>query len=167
LWVFTDKRAQVLLKSAQRAADIEVRVPKEMLWVANRFGQGMFVLDVDAGAVWRLKLSSVFGQDGDVHYYQPRTLKYVTSSTAEFVLTCRPGRYDKEWAVIFAHRRDQRLRCAKRSPPAWTAAAASSPGVSARCPPLASCRVVPPSRRWLPACVVGPGPCPAVHPARR
>jgi hypothetical protein len=33
---------------------------------------------------------------------RPRTLKHVTFTPAEFVLSCRPSRYDKEWAVIFA-----------------------------------------------------------------
>lgn len=107
LWVFTHQRAQILLNAAQPEADIEIRVPKEVLWVDNRFGQGVFVLDVDAGAVWRLTLGSAFeregyDQDGNTHFYQPRTLKYVTSTPAAFALTCRPGRYDKEWAVIFA-----------------------------------------------------------------
>lgn len=109
LWVFTDRRAHALLAVAQPPGSdnyIECRVPKEMLWVDNRFGQGVFVLDVDDAAVWHLRLGSAFEREGydeygDVHYYQPRTLKHVTCTPAEFDLTFLPGRYTNEWAVVF------------------------------------------------------------------
>lgn len=87
MWVFTDKRARILLAVAQPPGEgeyIECRVPKEMLWVNNRYRQGVFVLDVDAEAVWNPRLHSAFtreghDEDGDLHYYQPRTLKQVTT----------------------------------------------------------------------------------------
>ncbi|MCP2168225.1 competence protein CoiA family protein [Goodfellowiella coeruleoviolacea] len=111
LWVFTDNRARSLLAAAQPPGydlvDIECRVPREMLWGDNRFGQGVFVIDVDAEEVWNLRLSSAvertgYDEDGIPHSYQPRTLKNIISTPATFALTCRPGRYEKEWAVIFA-----------------------------------------------------------------
>ncbi|MGY1901166.1 competence protein CoiA [Nocardia gipuzkoensis] len=108
LWVFTDHRAQVLLDIAQTLLEegIETRVPREFLWVDNRHYEGIFVLDVDTETVWNLQLHPVqeresYDQDAQPHYYTPRTLKHVTASPATFTLSCRPGRYDNEWAVIF------------------------------------------------------------------
>ncbi|WP_157621674.1 hypothetical protein [Saccharothrix sp. NRRL B-16348] len=65
------------------------------------------MLDVDAGEVWHLRLGSAFeregyDEDGQAHHYQPRTLKHTTYTPADFALTSRPGRYDREWAVISA-----------------------------------------------------------------
>ena len=85
----------------------EVRVPKETPWVINRFKQGVFVLDVDTGDAWHLRLGSAveregYDQDGEAHYYQTRTLKHITYTPARFYLATRPGRYDKARAVIFA-----------------------------------------------------------------
>lgn len=110
LWVFTDKRAKALLHIARTADEdqyIESRIPRELLWVANRHRQGIFVLDVDTESVWNLELLSAFtregyDENGDTHFYTPRTLKEVTARPATFSLTCRPGRYDKEWAVVFS-----------------------------------------------------------------
>ncbi|TQM78150.1 hypothetical protein FHX81_0400 [Saccharothrix saharensis] len=73
----------------------------------NRFKQGVFVLDVDAGEVWHLRLGSAVeregcDQDRQAHYYQPRTLKHVTYTPARFYLGTRLECYDKERAVIFA-----------------------------------------------------------------
>lgn len=108
LWVFTDKRARALLDIARNIGDdyLESRIPRELLWVDNRHGQGVFVLDVDTETVWNLQLRSAleregYDENGDIHLYTPRTLKEVIASPADFALTCRPGRYDQEWAVIF------------------------------------------------------------------
>jgi hypothetical protein len=38
--------------------DIETRVPKEFLWVDNRFRQGVFVVDVEAETMWNIRLSA-------------------------------------------------------------------------------------------------------------
>lgn len=109
VWVFTDKRVRGLLHLARAIDDddyIECRIPNEVLWVSRRFGQGTFVLDVDDESIWNLGLLPVhtregYDQDGGVHYYEPRTLRQVTCSRREFALTCKPGRYEREWAVVF------------------------------------------------------------------
>lgn len=110
LWVFTDRRAAALLAVSVPAGVVhraESRVPKEMLWVDNRYRQGLFVLDLTASAVWNLRLDEVYTREscdpeGTTHYYQPRTLRCITCYPTTFALTARPGRYHGEWAVIFA-----------------------------------------------------------------
>ncbi|MEV4249355.1 competence protein CoiA family protein [Streptosporangium canum] len=112
LWVFTDKRAKVLLDVT--GADIEVRIPNEMLWVDHRYRQGVFVLDLDAAAVWNIELGPPHVRisewyDGDGYgqssAYVPRTIRCPIRHAADFTLTSTPGRYPNEWAVVFARRR--------------------------------------------------------------
>lgn len=109
MWVFTDKRAQALLSVAD--TDVEVKIPNEMLWVDRRYQQGIFVLDLGAEAAWNIELgpphlrhSEWYDQDGNecASSYAPRTLRCPIRHAANFALTCRPGRYPKEWAVVFA-----------------------------------------------------------------
>jgi hypothetical protein len=103
VWVFTGKRARALLAVA--GGEIEVRVPNEMLWADNRYGHGVFVLDVDAGLLWSLQLLPAWTREYYSEYgdrrYSPRTLRRIRRQPASFTLTCRRGRYDGEWAVIF------------------------------------------------------------------
>lgn len=115
MWVFTDKRAKALLDiTAEDDEDLEVRIPNEMLWVDSRYQQGIFVLDLDAAAVWHIELgpphvrnNEWYDSDGDEHSssYMPRTLRCPIKHAADFVLTCVPGRYPGEWAVVFARDR--------------------------------------------------------------
>jgi Competence protein CoiA-like family len=112
MWVFTDKRAKALLDVT--GADIEVKIPNEMPWADHRYRQGIFVLDLDAAAVWNIELgpphvriSEWYDSDGDEQSssYVPRTLRCPIKHAADFTLTCTPGRYPNEWAVVFARRR--------------------------------------------------------------
>jgi hypothetical protein len=84
--------------------DIEARVPKEFLWVNNRFRQGVFVLDVDREAMGEHHAErgcdEVRGLGRGLRLH-PKTLKYTLRHAASFALNWRPGRYVNEWAIIF------------------------------------------------------------------
>lgn len=102
VWVFTDKRARAVLALAD--GDIETRIPKELLWVDNRFRQGVFMLDVDAEEMWNVTLSAAstrYPDWDDGFGYTPKTLRYPKRRPASFALNWRPGRYANEWAIVF------------------------------------------------------------------
>lgn len=116
-WVFTSSRAARLLAAE---ADHEIRVPNEMMWVDNRYRQGVFVIDEHAGRMWRCRFGGIvrwgesyewYTEDGepDGITYPNRILKStVTVSRRElgFTLTARPTHYHKpqspDFTVVFA-----------------------------------------------------------------
>lgn len=107
-WIFTDKRAHALL--AVGNADVEVKIPNEMLWVDNRYEQGIFVLDLNDPMVWNVELGSPaarysewYTEDGGAQSssYLPRTLRCPIKHAAGFSLSRTPGKFE-EWAVIFS-----------------------------------------------------------------
>jgi hypothetical protein len=113
-WVFVGRRAALLL-----ADEGEVRVPPEIRWLANRYQQGVFVLDTDAGQMYRATFGDVFRDGSYVEWrdgngdmtsqdYPGRTLRATKSVGHEpvgFALTCAPSQYHRpgsdDWAVIF------------------------------------------------------------------
>jgi hypothetical protein len=111
-WLFTSHRAAALLMAGE---DAEVRVPDEMLWVANRYGQGVQIIDPSHRAITIATLSSVH-RDGDSReWYTPegeltgvsysgRTLrktKYVTRQIGGFGLRTAPGKFGDRFSVVF------------------------------------------------------------------
>lgn len=111
LWLFTSQRAAALLAAGP---EDEVRVPDEMLWVANRYGQGVQIIAPDTREVWLASLSKVrragesrewYTPDGDLTGvdYPGRTLrktKYVTRRRVGFVPGLAPGKFGDRWAVV-------------------------------------------------------------------
>lgn len=105
-WVFTSSRAARLLTAQE---DHEVRIPNEILWVHNRYHQGVFVIDERAGRLWRCDLGEIvrpgesrewYAEGGELTgvTYPDQTLKStktVSRTEVGFTLTSRRARYDK------------------------------------------------------------------------
>ncbi|MFE1463944.1 competence protein CoiA [Streptomyces nigra] len=112
-WLFTSSRAFSLLYAQP---DHEVRVPDEMLWVANRYGQGIPIIDPEARTISVASLGSIhrdgesrswYDADGDLTGvdYQGRTLrktKTVARRPGGFQFQMVPGKFGDRWAVAFA-----------------------------------------------------------------
>lgn len=113
-WLFTSHRAGSLLLAAQ--VDEEVRVPDDMLWVVNRYGQGVPIIDPVARTIHVAHLSRVmrFGETrewytehGDLTGFTSsdrvlRKTRRVDSLTQRgFRLTLVPGKFGDHWAVAF------------------------------------------------------------------
>lgn len=108
LWVFTAHRAKAVLAAGLEQR--EVRVPDEMRWVDNRFGQGVHVIDASEPCLWHLSFSEVL-RGGESYYtpdgdecasalYTPKTIREVSAVRAEFLLRSVPGRFEK-WSFVF------------------------------------------------------------------
>lgn len=111
VWLFTSNRAATLLIADE---DDEVRVPAEMLWVANRYGQGVHIIDPESREVWRVDFEGLhrpgesyswYGPGGEptgVDYpgYSPRTLRKCSRKRGGFKLGSTRGRFGKEWAIL-------------------------------------------------------------------
>ncbi len=117
VWVFTSKRTARLLTARE---DDEVRVPNEIRWVQNRYGQGVFVIDENSGRMWRCHFGRVV-RPGESHEWYTehgeltgvdhpdrtlRSTKTVSRTEVGFTLTSRRARYDKPWSpdltMVFA-----------------------------------------------------------------
>lgn len=112
VWLFTSHRASALVAAQP---DHEVRVPDEMLWVANRYGQGVQIIDPQAREIQIAMLGKVqragesrewYTPDGDLTGvdYPGRTLrktKSVTLRRGGFVPGLAPGKFGDRWAVVF------------------------------------------------------------------
>jgi hypothetical protein len=117
VWVFTSNRAARLLAARE---DHEIRVPDEIRWVMNRYGLGVFVIDENAGRMWRCHFGQVvrpgeshewYTEDGELTGvdHPDRTLKStktVSRTETGFTLKASRARYDKPWSpdltVVFA-----------------------------------------------------------------
>lgn len=115
-WVFTSSRAARLLSAREGH---EVRIPNEIRWIHNRYGQGVFVIDENAERMWRCHFGGVvrvgeshewYTEDGELTGvdYPDRTLrstKTVARAEVGFALESRPSRYAKpgspDWTVAF------------------------------------------------------------------
>jgi hypothetical protein len=112
-WLFTSHRAAALMYAQP---DHEVRIPDEMLWVDNRYGQGVPIIDPEERAIWVASLGSVhregesyswYTEDGDETGvdYPGRTLrktKTVGRKRGTFRLRTVPGKFGDRWAVSFS-----------------------------------------------------------------
>lgn len=113
VWLFTSHRAAALMYAEP---DHEVRVPDEMLWVANRYGQGIPIIDPEERAVWVASLGSIH-RDGESHEwyaeggeltgvdYPGRTLrktKSIVRTLGGFDFRLVAGKFGDSWAVSFA-----------------------------------------------------------------
>lgn len=113
VWLFTSHRAAALLAAKP---DHEIRVPDEMLWTANRYGQGVQIIDPQARQILIASLGSV-SRDGTSHeWYTPdgdltgvdypgRTLrktKHVAVRPGGFVPGLAPGKFGDRWSIAFA-----------------------------------------------------------------
>jgi len=112
VWLFTSHRAAALLAAEP---DDEVRVPDEMLWAANRYGQGVQIIDPQAQEIWIAALGKVrragesrewYTPDGDLTGvdYPGRTLRktrYITRQRGGFVPGLAPGKFGDRWSVVF------------------------------------------------------------------
>ncbi|GAA1094866.1 competence protein CoiA [Nocardiopsis metallicus] len=111
VWLFTSNRASTLLIADD---DDEVRVPAEMLWVDNRYGQGVHIIDPESREVWRIDFTNLhrsgesyswYGPGGEptgVDYpgYSPRTLRKCSRKRGGFKLSSTRGKFGKEWAIL-------------------------------------------------------------------
>ena len=112
-WLFTSHRAAALMYAEP---DHEVRVPDEMLWVANRYGQGIPIIDPEARAVWVASPGSI-RRDGESHEwyteggeltgvdYPGRTLrktKAIVRTLGGIHLRLVAGKFGDSCAVSFA-----------------------------------------------------------------
>jgi hypothetical protein len=111
VWLFTSNRAATLLIADK---DDEVRVPAEMLWVENRYGQGVHIIDPESREVWRVAFEGLHrpgesyswygpgGEPAGVDYpgYSPRTLRKCSREPGGFKLSSTRGRFGKEWAIL-------------------------------------------------------------------
>ncbi|MDT0468816.1 hypothetical protein RM764_38575 [Streptomyces sp. DSM 41699] len=57
-WIFSRHRADALLRA--EPGRTQVRAPEEMLWVVDRTGQGMHIIDPEARSIRRIVFGSVF-----------------------------------------------------------------------------------------------------------
>jgi len=86
-----------------------------MLWVSNRYQQGVHVIDPEAERVHRIRLGGVHregesyswyeagGELAGIDYpgYSPKTIKTVERRPGGFNLQLFPGRFD-QWVGAFA-----------------------------------------------------------------
>lgn len=112
VWLFTAHRAAALVAARP---DHEVRVPDEMLWVANRYGQGVQIIDPQVREIHVAALGKVRRAGESREWYTPdgdrtgidypgRTLrktKHVTRQRAGFVPALAPGKFGDRWSVLF------------------------------------------------------------------
>lgn len=112
-WLFTSHRAASLMYAEP---DHEVRVPDEMLWVANRYDQGIPIIDPEQRSIWVAVLGSIrregesyswYTEDGDPTGvdYPGRTLrktKTVGRRPGSFHFRLAPGKFGDRWAVAFS-----------------------------------------------------------------
>lgn len=117
VWLFTSHRAAALMAARP---DHEVRVPDEMLWVANRYGQGVQIIDPEVEQIWIASLGKVrragesrewYTPDGDLTGvdYPGRTLrktKHVVRRPGGFVPGVAPGKFGDRWSVVFMNDAD-------------------------------------------------------------
>ncbi|WP_406302804.1 competence protein CoiA family protein [Streptomyces sp. NBC_00885] len=111
-WLFTSHRAGSLLLAGPKD---EVKIPAEMLWVINRYQQGIHIIDPEARSICRADVGSVY-RDGESHSwyepggeltgveypgYSPRTLKTVERRPGGFHIEGMKGRYPNEYAILF------------------------------------------------------------------
>lgn len=107
-WIFTSHRADALLRAEPGRS--QVRVPKEMLWVVDRTGQGMHIIDPEAQSIRRIEFGSVYREGrsygelegSDYLGYTPKTIKTVQRHQGGFRIKGVRGRSEKEWAILFA-----------------------------------------------------------------
>lgn len=113
VWLFTSHRAAVLLAAQP---EHEVRVPDEMLWAANRYGQGVQIIDPQARQILIASLGRIrrageshewYTPDGDLTGvdYPGRTLrktKTISRRKASFLPALAPGKFGDRWSVVFA-----------------------------------------------------------------
>lgn len=111
VWLFTSNRAAALLIAEE---EDEVRVPAEMLWVDNRYGQGVHIIDPENREVWRIDFDGLHrpgesyswyepgGEPAGVDYpgYSPRTLRKCSREQGGFKLSSTRGRFGNEWAIL-------------------------------------------------------------------
>lgn len=111
-WLFTSHRAAALMYSQP---DHEVRIPDEMMWVANRYDQGIPIIAPEEQAIWVASLGSIrrdgesrswYTEDGDLTGvdYPGRTLrktKTVGRRQGSFRFRLVPGKFGDPWAVSF------------------------------------------------------------------
>ncbi|TXS40082.1 competence protein CoiA [Streptomyces sp. OR43] len=112
VWLFTSHRAAALMAAAP---DHEVRVPDEMLWVSNRYGQGVQVIDPERRELWTASFGSIVRPGESHEWYTPegdltgvdypgRTLrktKSVGRRQAGFVPELRAGKFGDRWSLVF------------------------------------------------------------------
>ena len=67
-WLFTSHRAGSLIMAYD--ADMEVRVPPEMLWVANRYGDGVPIIDPEARSIRIAELARVVRPGESYEWYE-------------------------------------------------------------------------------------------------
>jgi Competence protein CoiA-like family len=117
VWVFTSGRAARLLAGRDGT---EVRIPTEMRWVSDRYGLGVFVIDEQAGRMWRFDLGGVTRAGGSSEWYTERgeletvgypdrhlrATKTAWRTETEFGLALCPTRYHTsqkpDWTAAFA-----------------------------------------------------------------
>lgn len=112
VWLFTTHRAAALMRAQP---DHEVRVPDEMLWVANRYGQGVQIIDPEARTISLASLGSIRRAGESHEWYTPegdltgvdypgRTLKKtkcVVRRPGGFGLRTAPGLFGDRWSIVF------------------------------------------------------------------
>ncbi|MFE5852525.1 competence protein CoiA [Streptomyces sp. NPDC056500] len=113
VWLFTTHRAAALMAAQP---DHEVRVPDEMLWVSNRYGQGVQMIDPQTRELWAASFGKI-RRPGESHeWYTPegdltgvdypgRTLrktKSVGRRRAGFIPQLAPGKFGDRWSLVFA-----------------------------------------------------------------
>ncbi|MFE2078018.1 competence protein CoiA [Streptomyces misionensis] len=112
-WLFTSNRAANLLYAQP---EHEVRVPDEMLWVSNRYGQGIPIIDPETRTITVASLGSIhrdgesrswYDEHGDLTgaEYPGRTLrktKTVNHQPGGFQFRMVPGKFRDRWAAAFA-----------------------------------------------------------------
>lgn len=101
-WVFTSHRAAALLQANPKS---EIRVPDEMIWVDNRYGQGVHIIDPEARQMWAADLRGVY-RDQDTEYASSplralRKTRRIARRQAGFLPALAPGKFGDRWSVVF------------------------------------------------------------------
>jgi hypothetical protein len=106
VWVFTSSRAARILAARE---DHEVRIPNEIRWIHDRYGQGVFVIDENSGRLWRCHFGEIVRHGESREWYTEhgeltgvnypdqtlRSTKTVSRTEVGFTLTSRRARYDR------------------------------------------------------------------------
>ncbi|WP_370362115.1 competence protein CoiA [Catenulispora sp. MAP12-49] len=113
-WLFTSHRAVAL--TIAHGGDLETRVPNEMLYVANRYGLDVPIIDPEQRRIFRARLSRVtrpgeyrewYTPEGDHESvdYPDRVLRNTRKVPAVveggFNISLHPGKFGDLWAVEF------------------------------------------------------------------
>lgn len=102
VWLFTSHRAAALLAAKPKH---EVRVPDEMLWVANRYGQGVHIVDPESRQMWAAGLSGAYREQDTEYASSPlralRKTRHVVRRQAGFLPALAPGKFGDRWSVVF------------------------------------------------------------------